>query len=123
MRQTSIVKHVKSAEMDIRQKKAASSATQFPNDKGKDSDFGSQYQIVYQCFKERPKSMLDVFLETGILRANICRYVADMENKGLIQRLYKAEDEHTGAIAGYYTADKELFRKTNDSQLKLWEDD
>lgn len=94
------MKHVKSAEMDIRQKKAASSATQFPNDKGKDSDFGSQYQIVYQCFKERPKSMLDVFLETGILRANICRYVADMENKGLIQRLYKAEENIRELLLG-----------------------
>lgn len=37
--------------MDIKQKKAASSTTQFPNDRGKGSDFGSQYQIVYQSLK------------------------------------------------------------------------
>lgn len=108
--------------MDIRQKKAASSATQFPNDKGKDSDFGSQYQIVYQSFKECPKTMLDVSLETGILRANICRYVADMENKGVIQLLYKSEDEHTKFTAGYYTTDKTLFRQEDNQQLNLRED-
>lgn len=107
--------------MDIRQKKAASSATQFPNYMGKGSDFGSQYQIVYQSFKERPKTMLDVSLETGILRANICRYVADMEDKGLIQLLYKMEDEHTRFTAGYYTTDKDLFRKEDSQQLNSWE--
>ena len=69
-------------------------ATDPLNDKDKDSGFRSQYQIVYQSFKERPKTMLDVFLETGILRANICRY---------------------------YTTDKILFREVEDKQLKLWE--
>ncbi len=80
--------------MDIR-KKVASSTTNSPKDKGKDIDFRTQYQIVYQSFLERPKSMLDVFLQTGVLRANICRYVADMEDRGIIQLLYKKEDSHT----------------------------
>ena len=84
-------------------------------------DFRTQYQIVYQSFKEQPKTMLDVFLETGILRANICRYVADMECKGLIQMLYKMDDAHTRCKAGYYTTDKALFHKIDDKQLKLWE--
>ncbi len=80
--------------MDIR-KKVASSTTNSPKDKGKDIDFRTQYQIVYQSFLERPKTMLDVFLQTGVLRANICRYVADMEDRGIIQLLYKKEDSHT----------------------------
>ena len=54
-------------------KKAVSSTANLPNDKGKDNEFRLQYQIVYQSFNERPKTMLDVSLETGILRANICR--------------------------------------------------
>jgi len=107
--------------MDIR-KKAVSLTANFPNDKGKGSDISTQYQTVYQSFKERPKTMLDVSLETGILRANICRYVANMEDKELIQLLYKTEDEHTRSKAGYYTTDKTLFRKDNNQQqLNLWE--
>lgn len=105
--------------MDKR-KEAASTTTHSLNshDKGKDSS--AQYQIVYQSFKEHPKTMLDVSLETGILRANICRYVADMEDKGLIQLLYKTEDEHTKFTAGYYTTDKELFNRVDKRQLKLF---
>lgn len=105
--------------MDKR-KKAASTTTHslYKHDKGK--DYSAQYQIVYQSFKEHPKTMLDVSLETGILRANICRYVADMEDKGLIQLLYKTEDENTRFTAGYYTTDKELFKQIDNQQLKLF---
>ena len=106
--------------MNIKEK-AASSATNPMNYGCKDRDFCTQYQIVYQSFAERPKTMLDVFLETGILRANICRYVADMEGKGLIQMLYKMDDRHTKFKAGYYTTDKALFHAIDDKQLKLWE--
>lgn len=86
----------------------------------KDNEFRSQYQTVFQSFKDRPKTMLDVSLETGILRANVCRYVADMEDKGLIQLLYKAGDENTKFMAGYYTANKELFNQVDKRQLKLF---
>jgi hypothetical protein len=103
--------------------KKAAEAAQSLIDIDKDSDLRTQYKIVYQSFKERPKTMLDVSLETGILRANICRYVADMENKGIIQLLYKTDDEHTKFTAGYYTTDKSLFREKDDKQLKLWEDE
>ena len=102
-------------------KKAALSATNPMNYECKDSDFRTQYQIVYQSFAESPKTMLDVFLETGILRENICRYVVDMAAKGLIQLLYKMDDRHTKFKAGYYTTDKSLFRSVDDKQLKLWE--
>lgn len=74
--------------MSIR-KKAASSTANFPSDKGKDREFQAQYQIVYQSFKERPKTMLDVSLETGILRANICRHVAEMDNKRVTKNIRK----------------------------------
>lgn len=105
--------------MDKR-KKAASTTTHSLNKHDKGNEFRAQYQIVYQSFKEYPKTMLDVSLETGILRANICRYVADMEDKGLIQLLYKTEDEHTRFRAGYYTTDKELFKQIDNQQLKLF---
>ena len=106
--------------MDIR-KKVASSTTNLPNDKGKDMNFHSQYQLVYQSFKEKPKTMLDVFIETGILRANICRYVAGMKEKGIIQLLYKKDDKHTKSKAGYYTTDKTLFHKVDNKQYNTQE--
>lgn len=105
--------------MDKR-KKAVSTTTHSFNAHDKGNGSQAQYQIVYQSFKEHPKTMLDVSLETGILRANICRYVADMEDKGLIQLLYKTEDEHTKFTAGYYTTDKELFHQVDNQQLKLF---
>lgn len=105
--------------MDKR-KKAASTTTHSLNKQDKGNEFRAQYQIVYQSFKEHPKTMLDVSLETGILRANICRYVADMEDKGLIQLLFKTEDSHTKFTAGYYTTDKELFHQIDNKQLKLF---
>lgn len=105
----------------MKQKEKATEAAPINLNGSKDTDFVSQYQVVYQSFMEKPKTMLDVFLETGILRANICRYVADMENKGLIQLLYKMDDEHTKCKAGYYTTNKALFHKIDDKQLKLWE--
>lgn len=104
------------------QKKGSHKAAPLSESHDKNSEFQAQYQIVYQSFKECPKTMLDVSLETGILRANICRYVADMENKGVIQLLYKSEDEHTKFTAGYYTTDKTLFRQEDNQQLNLWED-
>lgn len=105
-----------------KRKKAAQTTTHSLNlhDKGNGSQ--AQYQIVYQSFKEHPKTMLDVSLETGILRANICRYVAEMEDKGLIQLLYKTVDEHTKFTAGYYTTDKEFFNQVDHQQLKLFEE-
>lgn len=106
----------------IGQKKGSHKAAPLSESHDKNREFRAQYQIVYQSFKEYPKTMLDVSLETGILRANICRYVADMENKGVIQLLYKSEDEHTRFTAGYYTTDKTLFRQEDNQQLNLWED-
>lgn len=105
--------------MDKR-KKAASSTTHSLDLHDKGNGLQAQYQIVYQSFKDHPKTMLDVSLETGILRANICRYVANMEDKGLIQLLYKTEDEHTKFTAGYYTTNKELFHLVDNRQLKLF---
>ena len=39
------------------------------NQYGKGNKFRTQYQIVYQSFKEHHKTMLDVSLETGIFVA------------------------------------------------------
>ena len=65
-----------------------------PNTNGfginKDTKKYSQYQTVKQAFSsETPKTMLMVSVETGILRANICRYISEMRKEGIIEPIYK----------------------------------
>jgi hypothetical protein len=87
----------------------------------KDNQFTTQYQIVYQSLKECPKTMLQVSIETGILRANICRYIAEMEDKGQIQVIRKGYCPYTHFRAGFYSTDDVLFTKSDTSQLKLFD--
>jgi predicted transcriptional regulator len=91
-----------------------------PKTQHKDNHFISQYQTVYQYFKERPKTMLEVSIETGILRANICLYIAEMEEKGQIQRIRKGLCPFTHFKAGFYSTDEALFTKSNVSQLNIF---
>jgi len=87
----------------------------------KDNHFVSQYKTVYQSFKERPKTMLMVSLETGILRANICRYIAEMEEKGQIQVIRKDYCPYTHFVAGFYSTNEALFTKSKVKQLDLFD--
>ena len=43
---------------------------------GKDKHFSTQMPKVFAAFHSQPKTMLMASVETNILRANICRYVA-----------------------------------------------
>ena len=82
----------------------------------------TQYERVYRAFMERPMTMLDCFFATGILRSNVCRYVALMKKRGEVQELYKARDKYTKHTAGYYSTDKRLFRVDKPRQLSLFEE-
>jgi predicted Rossmann fold nucleotide-binding protein DprA/Smf involved in DNA uptake len=102
--------------MDIKEK------GQQPTDRNpnhnKDKHFKNQMQVIFKAFHKRPATMLMIALETGILRANICRYVAEWEKQGNIQVVKKGYCVFTKHIAGYYTTNKELFKE--DNQLKLF---
>jgi len=91
-----------------------------PTTQYKGNHFESQYKIVYQSFKECPKTMLMVCVETGIMRENICRYVADMEKSELIQIIRKGYCPHTQYVAGFYSTDEALFTKSSIQQLNLF---
>lgn len=103
----------------IEKEKAAGAAHQREY---KDSEFVSQYKIIYQCFKERPKTTLEAMIETGILRNCITWHVAEMEKQGLIQVVREGLDPHTKVKAGFYSTDEALFNKSNVSQLNLFDD-
>jgi hypothetical protein len=51
---------------------------------GEDKHFEAQMKRVFAAFKRKPSTMLMVSIETGILRANICRYVAKWQKSNSI---------------------------------------
>jgi len=91
-----------------------------PQNRAKDTHFVTQYKTVFQSFKERPKTMLEVSIETGILRANICRYIRTMRKSEQMQVIRKGFFPITKHIAGFITTDKNLFQKPKVQQLKLF---
>ena len=51
----------------------------------KDNHFETQMKRVFEAFKRKPSTMLMVSIETGILRANLCRYVAKWKKQNTIK--------------------------------------
>jgi hypothetical protein len=52
---------------------------------GKDKYFQAQMKRVFSALYRQPKTMLMVEVETGIMRSNICRYVAKWRKKNCIK--------------------------------------
>ena len=77
----------------------------------KDTRFVTQFRTVYHLFQQQPQTMLQVSIKSGILRANICRYIADMEQKGIIQIIKTGRCPFSKHSAGFYSTDKALFNK------------
>jgi len=80
-------------------------------DKGKDkcTHFQAQMKRVFEALNGQPKTMLMVSIETGILRANICRYVAEWEKQNRIRIVWKGICPISKHRAGFYTTNPELF--------------
>ena len=76
---------------------------------GKDKHFEVQMKRVFAAFKRKPSTMLMVSIETGILRANICRYVAKWQKSNSIHLLKQELCKVSKHRAGYYTTDTNLF--------------
>lgn len=79
------------------------------NRQSKDKHFEVQMKRVFEAFKRKPSTMLMVSIETGILRANICRYVARWQRQGSIRLLKQGLCKISKHRAGYYTTDTNLF--------------
>jgi hypothetical protein len=62
----------------------------------------TQYNKVKKAFSDSPKTMLMVSVETGILRANICRYVSKMKKHGDITFVKKGICPISKYRAGFY---------------------
>ena len=76
---------------------------------GKSTHFQAQMKRVFAALYRQPKTMLMVSIETGILRANICRYVAKWQKSNSIHLLKQGLCKVSKHRAGYYTTDTNLF--------------
>jgi hypothetical protein len=81
----------------------------FEKGRGKDKHFEVQMKRVFMAFKRKPSTMLMVSIETGILRANICRYVATWKKSNKIQLFKQGLCKVSKHRAGYYSTDTNLF--------------
>jgi hypothetical protein len=76
---------------------------------GKSTHFQAQMERVFAALYRQPKTMLMVSIETGILRANICRYVAEWEKENRICIVRKGICPISKHRAGFYTTNPDLF--------------
>lgn len=76
---------------------------------GKDSNFQTQIKRVFAAFYRQPKTMLMVSVKTGILRANICRYVAELQKQNSIRIARKGICPISKHRAKFYTTNPGLF--------------
>jgi hypothetical protein len=85
---------------------------------GKDKHFQAQMKRVFVAFYKQPKTMLAVSIETGILRANICRYVAKWRKENRICIVRKGICPISKHRAGLYTTNPDLFPIVEPSKPK-----
>ncbi|MDD3010562.1 MAG: hypothetical protein PHU97_04520 [Bacteroidales bacterium] len=81
----------------------------FGKGQGKDKHFQAQMQKVFAALYRQPKTMLMASIETGILRANICHYVAEWGKENRIRIVRKGICPISKHRAGFYTTNPELF--------------
>lgn len=75
---------------------------------GRVKDTHSQGQIkrAFTAFSSHPKTMLMVSIETGILRANLCRYIAKWRQSNSIELVKTGICPISKHRAGFYTTNK-----------------
>jgi hypothetical protein len=79
---------------------------------GKDKHFSTQKAKVFAALYGQPKTMLMVSIETGILRANICRYVAELRKQNCIFLIQKTICPISKHRAGFYTTNPEIAKSS-----------
>lgn len=64
---------------------------------------------VFESFYNSPKTMMEVEVDSGIMRSNVCYYVSDLRKSRLIQNLGKRVCTITKHQATAYTTNPALF--------------
>ena len=84
-----------------------------------DRGFKAQMAKVYKAFTEKPMTMKEADVCTGVMRENICRYVKELLEQRLIAILRKRKCTVTGyPNVTEYTGNPDLFPQSN--QLKMF---
>ena len=79
----------------------------------------NQIKTVYEAFRHKPMTMKEVDSYTGIMRENVCRYVSDLMESGLIAIRKRRRCSVTGyPMVNEYTGNPDLFPESN--QLTLF---
>lgn len=86
-------------------------------DSHKDRVFRTQMEVVFAEFKNKPATMLEVSTQTGILRANLCRYVAKWRKQNKIAVVRKGFCSISKHRAGFLTTNQDLFPSSNQRKL------
>ena len=73
----------------------------------------TQKQRTAAAFYSRPKTMLMVAVETGIMRASICRYVSQLRRNDSIYLIRKGICPISKCRAGFYTTNPDLMKGGN----------
>lgn len=75
----------------------------------KSNHFLAQKQAVLQLLTNtnQPLTSLEISFKTGILRANVCRHLAQLEKEDKIILAYKSLSPITKFYSGFYTAVRE----------------
>ena len=88
----------------------------------KDKQFKAQLQKVYNALKEKPMTMKETDIYTGVMRENICRYIDELFEQGKIAILRKRKCTVTGyPYVNEYTSNPHLFPKSN--QLTIFDNE
>ncbi len=85
---------------------------------GKDTDFKSQLETIFQYLQEYIATASMVSAATGIPQKNICRYKRDLEKAGRLWEIEKKLCKHTGFKAWYLTTNPKQAPSNN--QLNLF---
>lgn len=79
-----------------------------------ENEFKNQKICVYKVLLKEPLTMLEIASLTNIRRANICRYISEFEELGIVAMMRKRKCTISGyPFVGEYTADKSLFPEDN----------
>lgn len=90
-----------------------------PNkEQGKNKARVAQMKVVFAAFRKQPKTMLMVSIETGILRANICRYVSQWKRSFRISKVKEDFCPISKHRAGFYQVAPDLFSNINTDPQK-----
>ena len=74
-----------------------------------DQTYQSQLRRTRKAFADKPKTRLQVAIETGILRGNICYYVRDLKEANQLRVTRKGTCPISNHTAEFLSTDPNLF--------------